>query len=299
MAILDGDIKLLKSAVLDDVPEGGGMATGIAVVDGVSNNLFPDISELDRTYGRISLRKVFPGVLTDTVDGYYGSHCIVAKAPADPKVSATLFTTKNWSDTRTAAQNKLESYLALGAETRLTLYGNHLAGQRVVQAHCHLSVPNPGVGDVLALVNSTNSTIYQYVRIVRIVSRLVNQIFTDQYGDYVRDVLQLEISDPLRTGFTAPNITRYSADYYNPPTRIYSTFPADATSYYGISPLAVAADLGDLTFRAASIYSQLVPSALSEARCTSILATARPTPTATWIFSATSNWWFTRTWVIC
>jgi hypothetical protein len=281
MAILDGDIKVLKSAVLDDVPEGGGMATGNAVVDGVSNNLFPDISELDRTYGRISLRKVFPGVLTDTVDGYYGSHCIVAKAPADPKVSATLFTTKSWSDTRVQAQNKLESYLALGAETRLTLYGNHLAGQRVVQAHCHASVPNPGVGDVLALVNSTNSTIYQYVRILRIVSRLVNQIFTDQYGDYVRDVVQIEISDPLRYGFTAPNITRYSADYYNPPTRIYSTFPADATSYYGVSPLAEAADLGDLTFRVASVYGQLVPSALSEApivdaRCTSDRETIVP-----------------------
>lgn len=68
MAILDGDIKLLKSEVLDDVPEGGGMATGAAVVHGASNNLFPDISELDRTYGRISLRKVFPVVLTDDVD---------------------------------------------------------------------------------------------------------------------------------------------------------------------------------------------------------------------------------------
>lgn len=281
MPILDGDIKLLKSAVLDDVPEGGGMATGLAVVDGVSNNLFPDISELDRTYGRIALRKLFPGVLTDTVDGYFGSHVIVAKAPADPKISATLFTTKNWSDTRVAAQNKLESYLALGAETRLTLYGNHLAGQRVVQAHCHASAPNPGVGDVIALLSSTNSAIYQYVRIVRIVARLTNQVFTDVNGDYLRDVLQLEISDPLRYGFTAPNLTRYSADYYSPPTRIYSTFPADATSYYGVSPLAEAADLGALTLRAQSIYSQLVPSALSEApivdaRCASDRETIVP-----------------------
>jgi hypothetical protein len=60
---------------------GGGMATGAAVVDGVSNNLFNDISELDRTYGDVSLRKVFPGVLTDDVDGYYGSHVIIAMAP--------------------------------------------------------------------------------------------------------------------------------------------------------------------------------------------------------------------------
>jgi len=179
MTILDGDIKILKSAVLDDVPEGGGMATGNAVVDGVSNNLFPDISELNRTYGHIALRKVFPGVVTDNVDGYYGAHIIVAKPPADPKVSATIFSTKSWSDTRTAAQAKLESYLALGAETRLILYGNHLVGQRSVQTYCRSDVPTPGIGDVLALVQRDNSANYQYVRITRAISRLVNQIFTD------------------------------------------------------------------------------------------------------------------------
>lgn len=273
MAILDGDIKLLKSEVLDDVPEGGGMATGVAVVDGVSNNLFADISELDRTYGRISLRKVFAGVLTDTVDGYYGSHMIIAVAPGDPRVSAALFTTRSWSDERTAAQNKLESYLALGSETRLTLYGNHLSGQKSVQVHCAHSVASPGVGDVLGLVQRDTPTNYQYVRITRIISRTENQVFTDQYGDYARDVLVIEISDALRMAFTGAPVTRYTSDYFNPPTRVHATFAADATSYYGVSPLALAASLGDLALRAQSVYTQIVPSALSEApiidaRCT-------------------------------
>ncbi len=265
MPILEGDIQLLKSSVLDDVPEGGGMATGMAVVDGVSNNLFPDISELDRTYGRISLRLVYPAVMTDSVDTYYGSHVIIAQAPADPRVSAALFTTRSWSDQRTAAQNKLESYLAMGYETRFILYGNHLVGQRSVQVHCHRSVASPGVGDVLGLVQRDNPSNYQYVRVVRIISRGVDQVFNDQYGDYLRDVLVLEISDPLRLPFTGANVARYSSDYYNPPTRILTTFAADATSYYGVSPLAQAAHLGDLTIDAASIYTQLLPSALSEA----------------------------------
>lgn len=265
MAILDGDIVLLKSAVLDDVPEGGGMASGVPVVDGISNNLFNDISELDRTYGRISLRKVFPAVLTDTVDGYYGSHVIIAQAPADPRVSASLFTTRSWPDQRTGAQNKLESFLALGAETRYTLYGNHLVGQRSVQTHCARATTSPGVGDVLALVQRDNTANYQYVRITRIISRTVDQVFTDQYGDYLRDVMVLEISDPLRLAFTGAPVTRYTSDYYNPPTRVHATFAADATSYYGVSPLALAASLGDLTCKASSVYTQLVPSALSEA----------------------------------
>ena len=179
---------------------------------------------------------------------------IVAKAPVDPKVSATLFSTKSWSDQRTAAQSKLESYLALGAETRFILYGNHLIGQRSVQVYCWADVPTPGIGDVIALVQRDNTANYQYVRLTRIISRFVNQIFTDAYGDFTRDVLVMEISDPLRLAFTSAPPSRYAAELANPPTRIYSTFAADATSYYGVAALAEAADLGQLTLRAASIY---------------------------------------------
>ena len=48
MPIQSGDVKLLKSAVMADVPEGGGAPTGNTIADGVSNAIFPDISELDR-----------------------------------------------------------------------------------------------------------------------------------------------------------------------------------------------------------------------------------------------------------
>ena len=58
MPILSGDVKLLKSAVMADVPEGGGAPTGVEIPDGVSNAIFPDVSELDRAGGRVNLRKV-------------------------------------------------------------------------------------------------------------------------------------------------------------------------------------------------------------------------------------------------
>lgn len=71
MPIQTGDIKLLQSEVLLDTDNGGGRMTANEVVDGLSNNLFPDISELDRTYGRIALRKAFPAVMTSTTDAYF------------------------------------------------------------------------------------------------------------------------------------------------------------------------------------------------------------------------------------
>ncbi len=58
MAIHSGDVKLLKSAVMADVPEGGGAPTGITIADGVSNAIFPDISELDRAGGRAPDRRI-------------------------------------------------------------------------------------------------------------------------------------------------------------------------------------------------------------------------------------------------
>ena len=83
MTIQSGDIKLLKSQILSDTSDGGGAITSNEVIDGLSNNLFPDISELDRTYGRIALRKCFPAVDTTTNDSYYGSNRGVPKHDYD------------------------------------------------------------------------------------------------------------------------------------------------------------------------------------------------------------------------
>ena len=73
MPIQSGDVKLLKSAVMADVPEGGGAPTGHAIADGVSNAIFPDISEVDRAGGRVNLRKSFVSVQTDDTDTYFGA----------------------------------------------------------------------------------------------------------------------------------------------------------------------------------------------------------------------------------
>ena len=98
MTINVDDVKLLKSQRLTDEEDGGGRATGEAVADGEMNNLFPDISRLDRTLGRISLRKVFAGVMTDNADPYLGVHSIVTQAPEDPRVSVLLFNTNDQTD---------------------------------------------------------------------------------------------------------------------------------------------------------------------------------------------------------
>lgn len=130
MAILSGDIKLVASQVMDDVPEGGGAPTATVIQDGVSNAIFPDISELDRAGGRVNLRKLHVTVQTNDRDTYMGSNIIVAEPPEDPNVSVTLFTTDDTFDRRTSAASRVESYLNKGPLWPGILYENHIAGQR-------------------------------------------------------------------------------------------------------------------------------------------------------------------------
>ena len=102
MSILAGDIKLIASEVMDDVPEGGGAPTAVIIPDGASNSVFNDISELDRAGGKVSLRKTFVGVQTNNRDGFFGANVIVADPPEDPLVSVTVFTTGSVFDRREA-----------------------------------------------------------------------------------------------------------------------------------------------------------------------------------------------------
>ena len=110
-----GEMRFARSVNMADVPEGGGAATGAAIADGVSNAIFPDISELDRAGGRVALRKVFARVETDDVDRYFGANVIVAEPPKDPRVSVTLFKASDAFDLRASAQSRMEQYLFRGA----------------------------------------------------------------------------------------------------------------------------------------------------------------------------------------
>ena len=152
MPILTGDIKLVASQVMDDVPEGGGAPTATVITDGTSNAIFPDISELDRAGGRVNLRKLHVSVQTMDTDTYMGSNIIVSEPPADPNVSVTLFSTRDTFDRRDAASARVESYLTKGPMWGGMLLENHIAGQRAVQILQSVDAELPRIGQTMVLV---------------------------------------------------------------------------------------------------------------------------------------------------
>jgi len=260
--ITDADIRLLKSERLTDADDGGGRITGNEVVDGQSNNLFADVSDLDRTVGRVSLRKAYPAVVSLNTDAYLGVHAIIDDAPDDPNVSAVIFTTGSWTDDRADARDQLERFVVRGPLYPGFLYDTQIVGARAITLFQSVAQDPPAVGDVLSLINAegTAGEQEQYIRLTAV--EFEDRTFTDASGSFQRRIVTCEISDPLRVTFAGAPINR--RDDITPTARVRQTLVADAARYYGVSPTVGAAAPNDLTVQVTSITAPLVPSAQGE-----------------------------------
>ena len=269
MPITKNDIKLVASQVMADVPNGGGVPTANVIADAASNAIFPDISELDRAGGRVNARKVFLHVQTPTLDGYYGANMIVAKPPADPNVSVTIFSTGQMFDRRTNATDRMESYLAAGPEIAGFLFENHIAGQRSIQLLMRANGTPPPVGRTLLLRKREGygDQVEQYVRLTRVETETREFTYASgtSYEDYEGLVVTCDLSDALLYDFPGTSANRsFARGALATVSVVRDTVVADAGNYFGAVPLAAAAAIGDVSVTAGSVYTQLVPNARSE-----------------------------------
>ena len=165
MPISSNDIKRMQPERLTDDEDGGGQMTGLEVIDGDINNLFEDISRVDRTYGETSLRKVFLKVDTATADRYLDAHSILSAQPADPNVSGLLFTTRDFYDKRESARQRVESFVVPGPVTGLYLRGVQLQGQRSLI--CYSPTVNnsraPEIGETYLLQEGQDVSSRQFI----------------------------------------------------------------------------------------------------------------------------------------
>lgn len=271
MAILQGDIKLVASQVMSDVPEGGGAPTSIEIVDGTSNAIFSDISELDRAGGRVNLRKLHISVQTLDTDTYLGANIIVAEPPADPNVSVTLFSTQETFDRRTDAKSRIESYLTRGPTWPGFLFEHHMVGQRSIQLFQRPETETPPVGHTLVIVGNEDlhDERVQYVRVTRVSS--VTRTFVDESSgkEYKAAVVTCEISDALRYSFSGSPPSMYFRKLLQAAVTRDTTV-ADAGVYAGVVPLIAPVALGAMSAQAKSIFTQLVPNTQTEIAVTDV-----------------------------
>ena len=264
MPILTGDIKLLASKVMDDVPEGGGGPTGTAIADGASNAMFADVTEVNRAGGSVSIRQLFLAVQTADRDSYMDANIIVAEPPNDPNVSITLAKCDMFAR-RTDIANAIGNYLIAGPPWSGYLFENHVKDQRNLQLFQRPNTPLPPVNRTLLLIQDEGlpSEKWQYVRTTRVSS--TERLFYDPAtnADYLAQVVECELSDVLRSAFKgSPASRNFTKSATGTLTR--DTTVADAGAYSGVVPLTVFASMGDSSVKAASIYTQLVPSSRTE-----------------------------------
>lgn len=276
MTIREQDIKLMASERLIDAPDGGGQMSAVEVEDGVVNNLFPDISRLDRTYGRVNLRKAHAAVKTANRDMYYGAHAIITDPPIDPRVSVLMFTTGSFNDERSQAQDRIESYVVQGSISDYTLLGAQLLGQRMITAFGRVEASLPDVGSVYLLSQETGGSVtgeQQYVRVTKVETEI--RTYEDERGEFQRRWVKMDISTPLRRTFPGLDaVPRATKDIALSPTKLRTTAVADASRYYGITKLDEPIAQGDLEIKAASMFGQLVPSATAESPVVDVQAGA-------------------------
>lgn len=263
MAIFEGDIKLLESERMADTPDGGGRRTSRVIPDGVPGNIFPKVSRLDATYGRVNLRKIFGQVDTPTLDVYAGAMAAIMDAPDNNRISACLFTTPNATfDDRTAARDRIESYAIAGPESRMVLYGRQLVGQSAIQCFQRVEdvLPEPGEVYCLSAEPGGITAFQQYVRVTDVTHEV--RSFDDDRGTFQRRVVTLKIGSTLRYEFVGIEPQRSQAARS---VLVRRTNVADAARYYGLQPLAQAAAMGDLQVKVTSVYTPIVPSTTREA----------------------------------
>lgn len=264
MPITTKDLVIYHAERDTDNSDGGGKYNGQIVADGLSNNLFNDISELDRTVGDVSMRKIFPAVTTDDTDLLMGATVFVSELPEDPNVSALLFSTESWTDERQAAQNRVENYLAKGGQIAGTPLDTHWQGMSSLQVVMFPQETESNIGDTIVLISDEGKALQfeQYVRITKVDTRIAIMVIDGKNVDY--KVATYQINDPLERDFVGLSARQWYAGNTQSKTILRDTIVADTGLYYSSTQLASDANVGEYTVNADSMFTQLIPSAQSE-----------------------------------
>ena len=265
--ITQNDLEILKSEIMADTTDGGGLPTGIAVIDGVSNNLFPDVSDIDRLIGRVRLRKVSLAVKTANAELLQAVRMLFTELPENPNISVFAFKPSSFADRRADAQNSIESYLTLGIRAAGHLLETQLKGQRVIQLSLDNSDDVPKAGSPLVLVQNEGQVdeFYQYIKPIK-VSTARRSFQLDFDKRVTRIVAAIEFGEALRYSFSGLTVPEF---YSNAPTLrravLREAQVSDAAKYYSASRLAQpVVAMQSRQVKLESIFTQIVPSSLTE-----------------------------------
>lgn len=264
MAITTEHVKIFQSERMTDNVDGGGRMTTNEIVSGLENQIFDDVTDVDRN-GDVSIRKGFVGITSPDTDKYLDAGVIVFKNPEDPAVSVVIFSTGDFYDTREALKNRLEQTISRGARWHGWLWGQHLKSQRAVVLWQRPEVELPSVGARLELVAKAGTTeqYSQFLWITRIQSQ--DRTIYDSNGSFPVVEVTCEISEPLDDDYIGTEPSRSDPSISTATSLIYDTrYNAEAVPLYGARKTVSDAGVADYSIQIDSLYTNIVPTSLNE-----------------------------------
>lgn len=263
MTITVDTLKFRQAERMTDFPDGGGQMSAVDIISGQSNQIFDDLTDVDFATGDVSLRKVFAAVTSADTDKYLDAGVAIFKGPANPNVSALLFSTGDYYDERAAIKEAAEHYRIRNQDTKLRLIGTHYANQRTLFGY--LLLADGGIAfhpnTVLSLAKESGGTV-EFEQLVTIVRA---QTFGGVYYDYGEtppapySVLEvsIDIAEPLQYEF--PGSAESNDGGYVPPVIVSSTQVVTANIFCGITALAALAEVGDTLLTVADTKTLIAP----------------------------------------
>lgn len=286
MAITTETLKFYAAERMTDFDDGGGQMTANEIVSGQSNQIFDDISDVDRASGDLSIRKIYSAVISADTDKYLDAGVVILKPPADENTSVVSFSTGDYYDERSDLVALLENSISRGVRYNGWLYGTHVVGQRALLLWTRPSIEPPSVGARLCLVALSGGaeTTSEYVWITSITTEKQTKI--DEKGEYEIQAITCELAYPLENGYTGEEPDRYDPSGIVNGGLVYETrYNPDIVSLYGIRPLVEAATTGDFSVKIDSLYQQMIPTGLEE----TALADTNPGGDSTALIGGTSD----------
>ncbi len=265
MAITVDKLKFYTAERMTDFEDGGGQMTDNEIVSGASNQIFDDISDVDRASGDLSLRKVYAAVTSADTDKYLDAGVVILRPPADENTSVVAFSTGSHYDERSDLVALLENSISRGVRYNGWLYGTHVPGQRALLLWTRPEIEAPSVGARLCLINLVNGveTTSEYVWITSVVTE--RQTKTDEKGQYEIQAITCELAYPLIYNYSGNEPARIDPSGIVNGGLAYETrYNPDIIALYGIKPLAVAAATSDYSVQVDSLYQQMIPTGLQE-----------------------------------
>jgi hypothetical protein len=270
MTLVTDNLKIMKSERAT-----GGRMSGNPVVDGQTNNLFPNVATVDHWAGSVEIRKAFAFVDSNSTDELLRSFLVVTKPPTNPAATVAIFSTEDWFDFVGSHQAYLTNYLSTGQRLSWWPMGNQKKDSPILLLWGRLEATIPEAGKTYVITGDEGlPTEYsQAVQVTEVTYHTETFYDRNKDQDFNRRVALVRLAVPLRYTFAGTEPTLESPSSLNSTFR--ETIVADASRVYGVTALSDAISAGDYLLPVESIYAQVVPASIQETVAVDQTAAAR------------------------